>query len=85
MNFMETNLNTLAWTGIEPWLVELNRGIKGGELLGVETNIVPVGDGKPRLSLLVSLHRVLAFHEDLIEIYVFQGGNYWTFLVANQL
>lgn len=76
MPTMETNSNTLAWTGIEPWLVELNRGLKGGEIVGVETTIVPVGDGKPRLALLVSLHQSLQFHEDLIDIYVFTGGLY---------
>lgn len=71
LDTMETNSNTLPWTGIEPWLVELTRGIKGGEIVGVETSILPLGDGKPRLSLLISLHKSLQFHEDLIDIYVF--------------
>jgi hypothetical protein len=66
-----------VWVGAEPWVVELNRGLKGGEIIGVESNIVGIGDGRGRISMLVSLAEDLEFNPDLFEVRVFQGGTYW--------
>jgi hypothetical protein len=74
---MENTGGALPWTGIEKWVVELNRGLKGGQIIGVESNVVGLGDGRGRVSMLVSLSQDLEFDPSLFEVRVFQGGVYW--------
>lgn len=74
---MEHKGATPIWNGAEPWVVELNRGLKGGQIIGVESNVVGLGDGRGRLSILVSLADDLEFDHDLFEVRIFQGGVYW--------